>query len=125
VYTRHTWDITLFVRQPPKIVDVDTLCIYSGDKVKCTWDETKNKVNRQKHGIDFVDVATMFDLPMVLFLDQKKQYGEDRWVGIGWLADMLAVVVFTELDAGNTVRIISARKANRHEQDIYAEEIRD
>ena len=66
----------------------------------------------------------MFDLPMVTFLDQKKEYGEERWVGIGWLFDMLAVVVFTEVD-GDTVRIISARKANRHEQDIYTEEIRD
>ncbi len=66
----------------------------------------------------------MFDLPMVTFLDQKKEYGEDRWVGIGWLSDMLAVVVFTELD-GDTIRIVSARKANRHEQNIYTEEIRD
>ena len=89
-----------------------------------TWDEGKNRVNRHKHGIDFADVPTMFDHPMVTFLDQKKEYGEDRWVGIGWLSDMLAVVVFTEPD-GETVRIISARKANRHEQDIYTEQIRD
>lgn len=61
---------------------------------------------------------------MVTFLDQKKEYGEDRWVGIGWFSDTLAVVVFTEPD-GETVRIISARKANRHEQDIYREEIRN
>jgi uncharacterized DUF497 family protein len=92
--------------------------------MKYTWDEGKNRLNRQKHGVDFADVPTMFDLPMVTFLDQKKEYGEDRWVGIGWLADMLAVVVFTAPD-GDTVRIISARKANRHEQNIYTEEIRD
>jgi uncharacterized protein len=61
---------------------------------------------------------------MVTFLDQKKEYGEDRWVGIGWLSDMLAVVVDTEPDV-ETVRIISARKANRHEQDIYRKEIRN
>ena len=47
----------------------------------------------------------MFGLPMVTFLDHKKEYGEDRWVGIGWLSDMLAVVVFTASD-GDTVRII-------------------
>ena len=92
--------------------------------MKCTWDEGKNRVNRQKHGVDFADVTTMFDLPMVTFLDQKKEYGEDRWVGIGWLSDMLAVVVFAAPD-GDSVRIISARKANRHEQSIYTEEIRD
>ena len=92
--------------------------------MKYTWGEGKNKVNRQKHGVDFADVPAMFDLPLVTFLDQKKEYGEDRWVGIGWLADMLAVVVFTEL-SGDTIRIISARKANRYEQNIYTEEIRD
>jgi uncharacterized DUF497 family protein len=80
--------------------------------------------NRQKHGIDFVDVPKMFDYPMVTFLDRKREYGEERWVGIGWLSDVLAVVVFTESD-DETVRIISARKASRHEQDIYTDEIRD
>lgn len=67
-------------------------------------------------------MSTIFDHPIVTFLDQKKEYGEDRWVGIGWLSDMLAVVVFTEPD-NDTIRIISARKANKHEQDIYSEEI--
>jgi uncharacterized DUF497 family protein len=87
-----------------------------------TWDEGKNRINRQKHGIDFADVPVMFDHPMVTFLDQRKLYGEDRWVGIGWLDDVLAVVVFTEPDV-ETIRIISARKASRHEQNIYTEEI--
>ena len=89
-----------------------------------TWDERKNRVNRRKHGIDFADAPTMFNHPMVTFLDQKKEYGEDRWVGIGLLSDILAVVVFTEPNA-ETVRIISARNANQHEQNIYATEIRD
>ncbi|MFZ4655293.1 MAG: BrnT family toxin [Methylococcaceae bacterium] len=57
-------------------------------------------------------------------MDQRKEYGEDRWVGIGWLGDILAVVVYTEPTTG-TRRIISARKANRHEQSIYTEEIGD
>ena len=92
--------------------------------MKYTWDESKNRINRQKHGIDFADVPAMFDSPMVTFLDQKKAYGEDRWVGIGWLNDILAVVVFAETDT-QIVRIISARKANRHEQHIYTEEIKD
>ena len=92
--------------------------------MKFTWDETKNAVNRRKHGIDFSDVPAVFDYPMVMFLDQRKEYGEDRWIGIGWLNDILAVVVYTEPKTGTT-RIISARKANRHEQSIYTEEIGD
>ena len=90
--------------------------------MRFTWDETKNAMNRQKHGIDFVDVSAMFDHPMLTFLDQRKDYGEDRWIGIGWLGDVLAVVVYSEPKAGMT-RIISVRKANRHEQSIYTEEI--
>jgi len=81
-------------------------------------------MNRQKHGVDFADVPTVFDYPMVTFLDQRKEYGEDRWIGIGWLGDILAVVVYTESSTGMT-RIISARKANRHEQSIYTKEIGD
>ena len=92
--------------------------------MKFTWDEGKNMGNRQKHGIDFADATAMFDHTMVTFLDQRKEYGEERWVGIGWLSGMLAVVVFTEPD-GETVRLISARKASRHEQNIYSEEIRN
>ena len=92
--------------------------------MKYTWDEEKNRINRQRHGIDFADVPPMFEHPMVSFLDQKKAYGEDRWVGIGWLHDVLAVVVFTETDDEN-VRIISARKANQHEQNIFTDEIRN
>jgi len=92
--------------------------------VKFTWDEAKNRTNRQKHGIDFADVPGVFDYPMVTFLDQKKEYGEDRWVGIGWLSDVLVVVVFTEPDDA-TIRIISARKANQHEQGIYSDEVRN
>ena len=82
------------------------------------WDEEKNEVNRRKHGIDFEDVPAMFDRPMVTFLDERKEYGEDRWVGIGWLQDILDVVAFTEPDE-ETIRIISARKATRHERGMY------
>ena len=92
--------------------------------MKFTWDEEKNAINRQKHGIDFDDVSTVFEKPTVTFLDQRKEYGEDRWVGIGWLRDILAVIVFTEPD-DEIIRIISARKAIRHEAHIYKQEIRN
>ncbi len=87
-----------------------------------TWDEEKNRANIRKHGIDFLDVPAMFQHPMVTFLDQRKDYGEDRWIGIGILKTLLAVVVFAE-PKPDTVRIISARKATRHEEGIYRDEI--
>jgi hypothetical protein len=64
----------------------------------------------------------MFQNPMVTFLDQRKDYGEDRWIGIGILKTLLAVVVFTE-PKPETIRIISARKATQHEERIYRDEI--
>ncbi len=86
------------------------------------WDDTKNKKNILKHRIDFVDVPSMFQHPMVAFLDHRKEYGEERWIGIGILKTVLAVVVFTE-PHGDTIRIISARKATLHEEKIYRDEI--
>lgn len=44
------------------------------------WDEAKNRLNIRKHGIDFLDVPSMFPHPMVLFLDEREEYGEDRWI---------------------------------------------
>lgn len=64
----------------------------------------------------------MFQHPMVTFLDQRKDYGEERWIGIGILKTIVAVVVFSE-PGENTIRIISARKANHYENKIYRDEI--
>ncbi|HRK35068.1 MAG TPA: BrnT family toxin [Candidatus Hydrogenedentes bacterium] len=86
------------------------------------WDEANNALNIQRHGIDFVDVSEMFDYPMVTFLDQRADYGEDRWVGIGHLGPRLAVVIFTETQ-DSVIRIISARKATIREEAIYRDQI--
>lgn len=79
------------------------------------WDETKNLENIRKHRIDFADVPRMFDNSMLIELDERFDYGEDRWIGIGFLGNGVAVVVWTERQ-DNIVRIISARKANRYER---------
>jgi uncharacterized protein len=68
-----------------------------------------------KHEIDFADVSVMFDSEMLIELDDRFDYGEDRSLGIGFLGLGIAVVVWTER-RNNVIRIISARRANRHEQ---------
>ncbi len=90
--------------------------------MKFEWDENKNVTNIQSHGIDFVDVPEMFTYYVLIDLDDREEYPEDRWVGIGMLRNSLAVVVFTEQD-GETIRIISARKANKHERTRYQKSI--
>jgi hypothetical protein len=88
------------------------------------WDEEKNATNIRKHNIDFVDVPTIFNGPMVVALDEREDYREDRWIGIGFLRNIVAVVVFVELRQ-DTVRIISARKANKYERKRFEQILKD
>jgi uncharacterized protein len=86
------------------------------------WDEAKNIENIRKHEIDFADVSDMFDGPMLIEPDDRFDYGEDRWFGIGFLGNGIAVVIWTER-YGDVIRIISARRANRYEQQRFEQYI--
>ncbi len=88
------------------------------------WDEEKNELNIRYHGLDFADVVEIFNYPMLLDLDDRQDYGEERWTGIGLLQNRVAVVVYTERYQ-STIRIISARKANNYERKRYQEYISD
>jgi uncharacterized protein len=79
------------------------------------WDDAKNQENIRKHKIDFADVSPMFDSPMLIEPDDRSDYGEDRWFGVGFLHNNIAVVIWTERQ-NDVIRIISVRRANRHEQ---------
>ena len=79
------------------------------------WDEIKNTANIKKHKIDFSDIIEMFERPMLIELDNRFDYGEERLFGIGFLGNGVAVVVWTERQ-NNIIRIISARRANRNER---------
>jgi len=82
------------------------------------WDENKNRRNIRKHGIDFADAVDVFSHPRLTGLDIRNDYGEDRWVSIGWMQLLIGVVVYTE-QVGDVIRIISARKATRREIRNY------
>lgn len=86
--------------------------------MKFDWDENKNKINIQKHGIDFADAVDVFNHVMLTMEDLREDYGESRWIGIGWLKALVGVVVYTE-QVGDTIRIISARKATKQEVRRY------
>ena len=60
----------------------------------------------------------MFNLPLRISLDERQDYGEDRWIGLGILDGRVVVVVFTEPDE-QTIRIISLRKALPYERKRY------
>jgi len=82
------------------------------------WDEGKNLANIRKHKIDFADVPEMFEGQMLIELDDRFDYGEDRWMGIGFLGNGVAVVVWVERQ-NDLIRLISARRANRYERQRF------
>ncbi len=88
------------------------------------WDERKNASNLAKHGFDFADAPRIFDLPMVVDLDVREAYGEDRWAGIGLLDGRVVVIVYTE-SSEQIIRIISLRKALSHERKRYEQYIKN
>lgn len=88
--------------------------------MKFEWDESKNVINIRKHKIDFADVPIVFKGAMIIDYDDRNDYGEDRWIGIGMLHNVVVALVFTEPQK-DIIRIISARKANRNEQEKYYE----
>ncbi len=89
--------------------------------MKFEWDENKRLANIRKHGFDFIDVSTVFDSDTVTVEDDRYNYGEQRFITFGLFQGRIIAVVHTEND--DLVRIISARKASKYEQQIYFEQV--
>jgi uncharacterized DUF497 family protein len=78
------------------------------------WDEAKRLVNLEKHGIDFADAAEIFQGKMVIALDRRLDYGDERFIGFGILKGRVMAIVFSRRRP-DLIRIISLRKANSRE----------
>ena len=87
--------------------------------VEFIWDEKKNRANLKKHGVDFNDaVRAWYDPDRIDFFDEKHSGDEVRWIFLGAVAGVILYVVETEPDE-DIVRIISARRTLKHEQEVY------
>ncbi len=83
------------------------------------WDDAKAAANLAKHGVDFVDaIGALLDPNRIEDIDDSFGYGEERTRTIGMTRGNILFVVTTMRDE-DLCRIISARKATRHEQDRY------
>lgn len=91
--------------------------------MKVEWDERKRKTNLQKHGIDFVGCEAIFAGTTKTMIDDREDYGEERFVTFGLLEDRVVAVVHTETT--DTIRVVSIRKATKHEQALFFEGIQD
>lgn len=86
--------------------------------VKFEWDDHKNSENILKHGLDFADEEQIFEAPMVVALDTREDYGEDRYIGVGFLKNFVVVVAYSE-PSDDRIRLISLRKALKHEREGF------
>jgi hypothetical protein len=81
------------------------------------WDAHKARVNLRKHQIDFADAVSVFDDPLALTIPDPG-LEEDRFITLGIDAlGRVLVVVYTW--RGDYIRVISARRASRHEHRHY------
>jgi len=89
--------------------------------IRFEWDEKKHSLNKRKHGLSFTEALTAFaDENGLLIDDPDNSEDEDRLLLLGLSAKLrLLVVSHTYREPDSTIRIISARKANRSEQEQY------
>lgn len=94
------------------------------DKISFSWDEGKAAVNLRKHGVSFEEAATVFyDDDAIEFFDTAHSKKEDRFVLLGRSRNLRILVIChchrDVADGRETIRIISARKADAQERKHY------
>ena len=89
------------------------------------WDDKKNQLNFQKHGISFdIAVSVFFDDNRIEYYDDAhSSLEEDRYIAIGTIYDRVTVISVVYTERGASLRIISARKATGVERKAYYEGI--
>ena len=86
-----------------------------------TWDETKRRRNLKDHGIDFADLEDFFGRNLLTREDLRDAYGERRYQSVGMFNGVALFVVWTPRgEEGDIPHLISARKAENHEEKSWA-----
>ena len=88
--------------------------------MKFEWDVEKAAANEAKHDVSFEEAVVVFDDPNhISWIDDRRGYGELRWVGVGLSGGVEITVVFTM--RGEASRIISARRSTTRERKDYSD----
>ncbi len=89
------------------------------------WDDNKDKLNQKKHGITFEEASSVFyDENAIMFDDPEHSEDEERFVLLGMSeAANVCMVCHCYRKSDSVIRIISARKATRKEEDRYVKGI--
>ena len=85
------------------------------------WDPNKELINVEKHGFDFKVAASVFTDPWLVELYDEKHstFLEERYYAIGRIEGQLVVLIVVYTERNNAIRIISARKASKEEEEVY------
>ena len=89
--------------------------------IRFDWDTAKNLANMRKHGISFEEAQTVFlDENAIRYFDPDHSGDEDRFLMLGMSFRLrILVVCHCYKESDSVIRIISARRANRKEQQSY------
>jgi len=92
--------------------------------IRFEWDPLKAVANLKKHSVSFEEAqSTFYDEFAVQFFDDEHSASEDRFLLLGLSSRArLLLVCHCEKEAGNTIRIISARRATNRESAFYGGE---
>ena len=95
------------------------------DIISFEWDNNKNIINQRKHKVSFEEASTVFyDDRAIIFDDPEHSYGEERFLIIGATASSkICIVSHCYRENDEIIRIISARKATKYEQNVYEENL--
>jgi uncharacterized DUF497 family protein len=89
--------------------------------ISFSWDNRKNEANKKKHGVSFEEAKTVFyDENAIRYFDPDHSGDEDRFLMVGVSQSLRIIIVchcFRDDDSG--IRIITARKATKSEEDVY------
>ncbi len=85
------------------------------------WDPQKAASNFSKHGVSFNEAVTVFNDPVfITVMDDEHSEDEDRYITIG-LSNATRLLMIAHTDRNGLIRIISARRATKKEEDFYAQ----
>ena len=81
------------------------------------WDEDKRRSIIRQRGVDILYAALIFEGDVLTRVDDRQDYGEERWISLGLVAGEPFTVVHTE--RRGVIRLITAWKGGRHDLETY------
>ncbi len=91
--------------------------------MRITFDRAKRDRTLAERGLAFEDAEAAFRSPCLIFQDMRSNYGEPRFVTIGYVGGRMVMVIWTPRP--DAIHVISMRKANEREQKRYGPHLKD